>query len=333
MFAQEADAPALAAPQRDHLRILDFNTLARLAGHGGELLAPRLAADSPLFAGHFSCERLREGLQLHCTNITHLHDMHSRTTLDGECIKILVKLEGNARVRIGHAQLPLDCGQGADARPSGLVIPLTRNELFERTGLAGVHERMLVLTLTQSWFDAAGIARHAFGDHLRLHAWQPSARAVAITEQLVRPNSFDGPMHRLYRESRALELIAEALAAVSPAQQKSAPDLPPTAYQRICQLQRLLDSGHADSLEMSAIAQQLGCNANTLQQHFRQVFDCSIFDYLRRSRLERAATALQRDGVSVARAAEIAGYSSQANFSTAFRKHFGQPPKHFRSRL
>ncbi|MBP8278605.1 MAG: helix-turn-helix transcriptional regulator, partial [Propionivibrio sp.] len=38
-------------------------------------------------------------------------------------------------------------------------------------------------------------------------------------------------------------------------------------------------------------------------------------------------------GVSVARAAEIAGYSSQANFSTAFRRHFGLSPKHYRVKV
>ena len=47
----------------------------------------------------------------------------------------------------------------------------------------------------------------------------------------------------------------------------------------------------------------------------------------------RAAWALRHDGASVARAAEIAGYASQANFSTAFRRHFGQPPKTYRARV
>lgn len=332
MFAQPPAAPP-PSPTRDRLQVADFIALGRCVGNGVELLAPRAAADSTLLAGHFGFDRLRDGLFLHCTDIVHLHDMHSRAILDGASLKVILKLEGSARVRFGHAQLPLDCGQGSEARPRGVIVALNRSELFERTGQAGVHERMVVLTLTQSWFDAAGIAREDFGEHLQIRCWQPSPRAVAIAEQLVRRHSFDGPMHRLYQESRALELIAEAFAATGQADQKTAPGLPPAAYQRICQLQRLLDSGTADHLDMSAIAQHIGCNVNTLQQHFRQVFSCSIFDYLRRGRLERAAIALQRDGVSVARAAEIAGYTSQANFSTAFRRHFGQPPKYFRSRL
>ena len=71
------------------------------------------------------------------------------------------------------------------------------------------------------------------------------------------------------------------------------------------------------------MARAMRCNCNSLQQQFRAVFGKTVFDYLRASRLRRAAVALQNEGVSVARAAEIAGYSSQANFSTAFRRHFG----------
>jgi AraC-like DNA-binding protein len=51
------------------------------------------------------------------------------------------------------------------------------------------------------------------------------------------------------------------------------------------------------------------------------------------ARLRRAAWALQHGGANVARAAKIAGYASQANFSTAFRRHFGLPPKMYRARL
>jgi AraC-like DNA-binding protein len=58
----------------------------------------------------------------------------------------------------------------------------------------------------------------------------------------------------------------------------------------------------------------------------------SIFDYLRESRLKRAALAIEKKGHSIAYAAAIAGYSSAANFSTAFRKYFGISPKALKSR-
>lgn len=75
------------------------------------------------------------------------------------------------------------------------------------------------------------------------------------------------------------------------------------------------------------------CNPNTLQRHFRQSFGQTISGYLRETRLQRAAQALERDGISVAHAAEIAGYSNQANFCTAFKKRYNVLPKHLRTTL
>jgi AraC-like DNA-binding protein len=56
----------------------------------------------------------------------------------------------------------------------------------------------------------------------------------------------------------------------------------------------------------------------------------SAFEFIRHRRLEQARSALERDAVSVKQAAFLAGYSSAANFSTAYRKHFGCTPRQSR---
>jgi AraC-like DNA-binding protein len=111
------------------------------------------------------------------------------------------------------------------------------------------------------------------------------------------------------------------------------PPLAASVLARMQRLQDLLDSGEADAMDMHGIAQCVGSNATTLQQQFRQLHGQTIYDYLRAQRLQHAATALQLRGVSIAEAAEMAGYTSPANFSTAFRRKFGFSPKHARQRL
>jgi AraC-like DNA-binding protein len=71
---------------------------------------------------------------------------------------------------------------------------------------------------------------------------------------------------------------------------------------------------------------------NTLQRHFRAMWGTTVAQYLREGRLSRARLALERDGISVAQAACIAGYGSAANFATAFRRRFGVPPGQVRAR-
>jgi AraC-like DNA-binding protein len=74
-------------------------------------------------------------------------------------------------------------------------------------------------------------------------------------------------------------------------------------------------------------------NANTLQRQFRAVFGTTVFDYLRECRLLRARRALEHGGVTVGQAALAAGYTSAANFATAYRRRFGHVPKLARSRI
>jgi len=56
----------------------------------------------------------------------------------------------------------------------------------------------------------------------------------------------------------------------------------------------------------------------------------SVFEYVRKRRLERARDALVAEAISVTEAATNAGYTSSANFSTAFKRAFGVPPKSMR---
>jgi len=313
--------------------MLDRQALSARIGQGFQLVEPELAAAGALLEGSLSIAQLRAGLFLHCTDVTHLHDMTTRFAMVEEGTKVLLKLEGNARVSLGGVPVGLDAGQGTDARPQGAVVTLSVPENFERHCRAGTRERMVVITLTTQWFESADLTPCHHREHLTVRIWQPSPRAIAVAEQLVRPAVFAGPMHALYQESRALDLVAEALTQAGPGEHPTPPALHPAAYRRICRLQAFLDSGQADTLSLGSIALEIGCNANTLQRQFRETFGKTIFDYLRESRLQRAAEALERDGVSVAVAAEIAGYNSQANFSTAFRRHFGIAPKQARVKV
>jgi len=324
----------LPAPSAGHpARAIEAERLCTQVGQGFQLLSPAMGATSPLMQGSFSIARLRDGLSLHCTDIVHLHDMVTRFVIQEESLKIMLKLEGNAQVVVGKQSLPLNAGEGRNAVPQGAVVTLNAPDTFQRHSRAGTRQRMVVLTLKPAWFDAADLPQDLLRDHLSVYAWRPTSRAIAVAEQLIHPVGLDAPMLKLHQESRALELIVEALSQATLGQASRSVALPASAARRVHRLQKFLDSGEADGLDMRAIAQSMGCNANTLQQQFREVCGQTIFEYLRQHRLQRAARALQQEGVSVARASEIAGYTSQANFSTAFRRNFGLLPKHCRNRL
>lgn len=78
--------------------------------------------------------------------------------------------------------------------------------------------------------------------------------------------------------------------------------------------------------------QAAGLNPNSLQRVFRAVQRVTIFEYVRSRKLDGAREALERDNVSVGEAAYLAGYTSSANFATAFRRRFGVSPRQIRDR-
>ncbi|CAB5680530.1 Regulatory protein soxS [Comamonas aquatica] len=146
-------------------------------------------------------------------------------------------------------------------------------------------------------------------------------------------------LQSLYLECRSLELVTEAMGTLHTQAQGDPCDfhdqkgLRPREHQRVRELHAWLSSGQADAMSMDDIARQAGVNANTLQRQFRAVYGTTIFDHLRESRLLRARQALELQGVTVGQAAMIAGYNSAANFSTAYRRRFGTPPKLVRTRV
>ncbi len=71
------------------------------------------------------------------------------------------------------------------------------------------------------------------------------------------------------------------------------------------------------------IAREVGLSASACSAQFRLAYGSSIDGYRREQRLERAWAALEQTGCSVSEVAHAAGYSSAANFSTAFKRRFG----------
>lgn len=94
--------------------------------------------------------------------------------------------------------------------------------------------------------------------------------------------------------------------------------------------QRLLAAPHGThSLEELA---RLACmSASSLRQKFRETYGCSLSQYQRECRMQRARQALLQ-GMSVQQVAHRVGYAHACNFATAYRRHFGLSPQAVRAR-
>lgn len=78
------------------------------------------------------------------------------------------------------------------------------------------------------------------------------------------------------------------------------------------------------------LSRMAGLSEYKLKAGFRELFDTTVFGYLRDKRMERALVMLEKEQVSVYEAAIATGYSNPSHFSSVFREKFGLNPSEWR---
>lgn len=88
---------------------------------------------------------------------------------------------------------------------------------------------------------------------------------------------------------------------------------------------------HLDSTpDLNELAEAVGTNARRLNKAFRNCVGVTVFDYLREERMKEARILLSETTNEVQEIGLAVGFSSGANFATAFRERFGLTPTVFR---
>jgi AraC-like DNA-binding protein len=288
---------------------------------------------------------------VHADDVVDAHDFQAAGEIE-RGLRFVVLLEGSVDLSYGERHVQLNSRRAERNRasqhlhsPRAMLVSIAETDRFQRRARSGAYARRLSVGVGPHWLEQLlvdGSVRHVDDfthRHLALHEWQPSARIVAMAEQIVRAPALSAPFLNLYIESRVLDLIGEGLASLCEGGTEPAPAPQPTLsllpheHRRIRALCDFLQTDQAFDLSLDELARQAGTNPNTLQKHFRAVYGTTIFEHLRECRLQRAREALERDGVSVGQAAHLAGYTSAANFATAYRRRFGMPPKLARNRF
>jgi AraC family transcriptional regulator len=81
---------------------------------------------------------------------------------------------------------------------------------------------------------------------------------------------------------------------------------------------------------LTGLAESVGVHPVTLARAFRRAYGCTVGEYVRKLRIERAARQLADTDLSLAEIALAEGFSDQSHFSNLFRRHTGLSPLQFR---
>ena len=83
---------------------------------------------------------------------------------------------------------------------------------------------------------------------------------------------------------------------------------------------------------LSEIAAAIGVHPIHLARVFRRRYGCSVGEYARRLKVERAAEALRDPRLSIGRVAHSLGYADHSHFTRSFRRATGFTPSEYRRR-
>lgn len=305
-------------------------------------VAPGVSSDAvlPVLKGRTCTLGFPSGLILHATDGVHLRDMTVATEAEPE-LTLTLFLEGGADITLDGKTHYLGVRPGEG--PCGLLFNRTRYDWVTRRAVGGTRIRKVSVSMPPDWQAAMRVGDHAplalpeafLKEHGALHRWPLPEALIAAAERLLALPDPSPLVNRIRLEGLALELVAQALQDMTARRRQTEEcadsatlrEATPRDHCRIATVVRILEDAGDRPPGLDELARAAGMSVSTLQRVFHTVHGTSVAGYLRRHRLEQARRAMVEDGVSVTEAAFVAGYTSPANFSTAFRREFGYPPR------
>lgn len=222
-------------------------------------------------------------------------------------------------------------GERLDFRPGFTTAAASRGGEGERLAAAGAQVAQLRLLVQESWLERLLGPRCGLlpDQGLRPLASARTAAASQAHALALFRHRATGGMDALDCRIHALQLLAEQLRALGlvPATASAAPTVPAAhTLQRLEQARACMLARLDQAWSTAALSQAVGLSETRFKAGFKAAFGLPPGQWLLQQRMERARLLLAA-GCQVAQAAAQVGYAHASNFSTAYTRHFGLPPR------
>ncbi len=272
---------------------------------------------------------------LHASDTIELCDYSTDAILDPS-LKICLVYNGCIEGTIGTIPYSLDSTAG----PTGYYWTIANQTLWTRTIQKNMRVSKVIITVPHSWLrpqlaaeiEDVSVVQSYIQDPTVITNWTPSKRALALGRSLIGSIKEADMVSKIRMESNALEILGEVIEAIK------TPEKAALRHHRHIetqskgnQIRDVIEQTIDEPLSLAKLAKDLGMGVNSLQRAFKAAHGMTVMEYIRERKLVSAKDAMEREGLTIAQAAHRAGYSSPANFSTAFKRVFGIAPSELRS--
>jgi len=287
--------------------------------------------------GHRDFVLLDDGLAVIASNVRYTEQVTIEHP-DRPLLKFHYRLTGSGSIDFAHRGL----STVAEHVGSALFMPtpLTKREI----AFAGKHEQSVTVVCAPHWLarevgdDLAlaspELAAYAAGeqkDFFRLPITMRSTLSQAASALL--SCELAGTVRRLFFRAKAAEILALSLDVL--ASERAQPEyvehrISKADFDQLREARRILQTELSTPLKVAELAGRVGMNESRMMQLFKRLFGETVFDFSQRVRMEFAAKLLEATDRSITDIAFEVGYDYPSNFTTAFKRHFGVPPRSVR---
>jgi AraC-like DNA-binding protein len=209
---------------------------------------------------------------------------------------------------------------------------------------AGVAERWAtVLCRSEFLRDSLGVEIDEMPQPLRRfmngQSYDLYQRALPLTPMMshslgvLLDSPIQGALRNVQTEGQCLDLVSHVLDALRRSSAESgAARLSRRDAECVRHAREILEREFATPPTLQLLARRIGINQNKLNQGFRLMFGITAGDFVTECRMQHAHRLLQQGERSVAQVAYAVGYEFPGNFTTAFKRYFGVPPRTTRAR-
>ena len=166
------------------------------------------------------------------------------------------------------------------------------------------------------------------GVHLYRPRGEDRARWRELFERVEDAGKDGGFAAGLLADTCVLQILVALNRAVSAAPEEA----DPASYRfdpKMEEVTRYILAHLGEELSIDRLAGAFFLSRYYLMHRFKEVYGCSVHQYIRQKRLQQAAEAIRRD-VPVLKAAEDAGFGDYSVFLRAFRAAYGKSPREWK---
>ena len=240
----------------------------------------------------------------------------------GLFISVVLKGAGSGRARKGAGRISY-----SDA--SIAVMALREPTLWDGDAPRGAHMQAAGVAFPVSSLERLGLIDEFIelfdsqNQNVFVTTLRASPRIKAIAMEMISPVAV-GRTAELLLSAHATEILARTLLALRGSEATGL--VSDQKRLRLQAVRDLIESDLRHPWTIAELARHAGVSRRSFTAQFHRLYGVSASEYLRTSRLTSAREALLHQGLSVTEAAYAVGYGNPANFSTAFRRHFGYAP-------